>query len=432
MRLYYLDGTRKVRVNTGKRIGRGGEATVYALSGRAGKVAKIYHRQDPQRAAKLRSMIRQPPRDPARSQGHASLAWPERLLMDEKGAEVGYTMPAASGTHAFADIYHPAVRKQKLSGFFTYRHLLRTAQNLCHAVAAIHDMGYVIGDINESNVLVRADTLVTVIDCDSFQVNGYLCTVGRPEYLPPELHGRSLSVERRKPEQDCFALAVLVYQLLMAGKHPYAGRGEPGDLQARVQAGLCPHAPGGPEAPVGAYELSWLPAELQRLVESSFVAGHAEPSKRPAARDWVHVLSQAEQEVQTCRRSSDHPYFSGSRSCPACQIATGRSRPHQAATTRQQALRSTRRIPRLPVPVLLALALALAPVVGHYLRPWLEGGGLAATMENFADLSSSTVNRERPAPPISQEVSRVERPEPDDAPQTGSEIYREYLGQDPY
>ncbi len=52
-------------------------------------------------------------------------------------------------------------------------------------IDVLHRRGYVIGDLNASNVFVHADTTVTLIDTDSFQMVAYgrclPCTVGKPE-----------------------------------------------------------------------------------------------------------------------------------------------------------------------------------------------------------------------------------------------------------
>ena len=66
---------------------------------------------------------------------------------------------------------------------------------------ALHERGYVVGDVNESNILVNRGALVTLIDTDSFQVRSaeqvYRCRVGKPEYTPPELQRAAL--RRRGP-----------------------------------------------------------------------------------------------------------------------------------------------------------------------------------------------------------------------------------------
>src|SRR5439155_19445245 len=129
-------------------------------------------------------------------------------------------MPRFSGVRPIIDYYHPQTRL-KHCPLFNYPYLLHTARNLAVAMRALHQRGYVIGDLNESNILVSDTALVTLIDTDSFQVRDpqsgsvYRCPVGKPEYTPPELQGRSFADCNRQVEHDLFGLAVLIYQLLM-------------------------------------------------------------------------------------------------------------------------------------------------------------------------------------------------------------------------
>ena len=50
------------------------------------------------------------------------------------------------------EFYNPRSRLQTCP-LFHYGYLLRTARNLAAAVRAVHERGYVIGDVNESNIL---------------------------------------------------------------------------------------------------------------------------------------------------------------------------------------------------------------------------------------------------------------------------------------
>src|SRR5260221_336565 len=74
---------------------------------------------------------------------------------------------------------------------------------------------------------ISQQALVRLVDCDSFQViaNGkaFLCEGYVDEYLSPELQGLSLSGLTRTENHDRFGLAVLIYQLLFVGRHPYQG-----------------------------------------------------------------------------------------------------------------------------------------------------------------------------------------------------------------
>lgn len=83
------------------------------------------------------------------------------------------------------------------------------------------------GDVNQKNLMVSRKGIVAFVDCDSFQVAEgtriFRCDVGVPEYTPPELHGKNFATVDRQPDHDLFGLAVLVFHLLMMGRHPFSG-----------------------------------------------------------------------------------------------------------------------------------------------------------------------------------------------------------------
>lgn len=209
-------------------LGAGGEARIYAAP--ANLAAKIYHRPDEAQARKLAIMVAHPPRDPMLSRGHSSIAWPVDRLREVGGGGrvVGFLMPRVRGLRPLVEFYNPKLRRQNCP-FFDYRYLHRTARNLAAAVAAVHSRGHVVGDLNESNVLASETALVTLVDTDSFQVRDpktgatHRCPVGKPEFTPPELQGKAFRKLDRSTEHDAFGLAVLLFQLLMEGAHPFAG-----------------------------------------------------------------------------------------------------------------------------------------------------------------------------------------------------------------
>jgi DNA-binding helix-hairpin-helix protein with protein kinase domain len=90
-----------------------------------------------------------------------------------------------------------------------------------------HATGCAIGDVNHSGILVSGRATATLIDADSFQIfDGKVrlpCLVGVPEYTPPELHGQRLETVVRTHNHDAFGLAIVIFQLLWMGRHPFAG-----------------------------------------------------------------------------------------------------------------------------------------------------------------------------------------------------------------
>jgi len=346
------------KITLGQEVGRGGEGAVYQVVGRSDLVAKIYHptQRSHLRHAKLTAMVAQPPTDGCRAftPPHVSLAWPTDLLFDA-GNFAGFLMPRIERSPSIVALFNPVLRRQRYPQADT-RFLYHTAQNLAAVVAALHSRGHVVGDLNQKNTLVKANTLVTLVDTDSFQIwdgNGHCfrCPVGVPDYTPPELQGQPLAETDRQPHHDAFGLSVLLFQLLMEGYHPFTGRpmnaslAEVEQLSLHcIQQGLFPYSRNGQvQPPPAAPDFLWLPAEVRRLFLQSFLVGYAQPQQRPTAATWAQALGRAETKLVQCHHQRLHWYSDHLPHCPICgaqpkvKIAlpslTGLSKPTATAAT---------------------------------------------------------------------------------------------------
>ena len=96
-------------------------------------------------------------------------------------------------------------------------------------------MNIIIGDINPLNILVKSPTEVYFVDTDSYQVENYPCPVGTIEFTPPELQGKNYETFLRSFENEYFAIATLVFMILLPGKSPYTQQGG-GDPAANIRA----------------------------------------------------------------------------------------------------------------------------------------------------------------------------------------------------
>jgi DNA-binding helix-hairpin-helix protein with protein kinase domain len=314
-------------------LGRGGEACVYTMPTDAETVAKIYHKPNEQQARKLSVMLAHPPENPTASLGHISIAWPNELLHSCDGSKdvIGFLMPRIRGMRPIIDFYNPRTRRQHCP-LFSYQYLLRTARNLAAAFAALHAGGYCVGDVNESNILVSDTALVTLVDTDSFQVRDpenhqvYRCSVGKPEFTPPELQNKTFAECDRAVAHDLFGLGVLIFQLLMEGTHPfsgiYQGAGEPPPYEARIASGHFTYSRSRrvpyvrtPIAP--AWEI--LHPGLQELFLRCFESGHSNPLLRPSAATWLLTLAEAEESLISCTANPQHRYGVHQKNCPWCE-----------------------------------------------------------------------------------------------------------------
>jgi DNA-binding helix-hairpin-helix protein with protein kinase domain len=202
--------------------------------------------------------------------------------------------------------------------------------NLAAAFDEVHKAGCLVGDVNQSNALVSTQALVRLIDCDSFQVraNGkpFLCEVGVAHYTPPELQGKPLRGLVRTENHDRFGLAVLIYQLLFVGRHPYAGvyRG-PGDpsfeqliAEYRFAQGPAAHT-WGMSPPPYTPTFAEIPSELGTLFRRAFERG-SEAGARPRPVEWHSTLKQLESALVECSADAGHKYWKGAKSCVWCRL----------------------------------------------------------------------------------------------------------------
>ncbi|MBD2439689.1 tetratricopeptide repeat protein [Nostoc sp. FACHB-110] len=320
-------------INLSVSLGRGGEACIYAVPSDSNVVAKVYHQPTATHAKKLYAMLANPPENPTANLGHISIAWPQELIktVDGSNSVVGFIMPRIRGMRPIIDFYNPRTRRQHCP-LFNYQYLVRTARNLAAAFAALHTSGYCVGDVNESNILVSDTALVSLVDTDSFQVPDiknnivYRCPVGKPEFTPPELQNKVFAQHDREINHDLFGLAVLIFQLLMEGAHPFSGifqgTAEPPPYEARIAAGhftysqqrKVPYVPT-PIAP--AWEM--LHPSLQELFVQCFEAGHSNAYLRPSAQTWLSTLAEVEDALITCTTNPQHRYSNHLHSCPWCE-----------------------------------------------------------------------------------------------------------------
>jgi hypothetical protein len=305
-------------VALGEAIGEGGEGAVLAVLGDPRRCAKIFR---PDRAAervdKLLAMVGRRP-----SLSRHALAWPVELLYDDAGALAGYLMPAVRGAAELHRYLVPDERAQ-LAGWLTLGDLHRLGATVAEILVGVHRAGHCVGDLKPQNVLVCPRSLrVTLVDTDSFQILGprgkiHGSPVVTPEYTAPELHGPGLARALRTPASDAFALAVIVYQLLLGGSHPFEGDGE-GRVPDRIPRRLCPIVPGvsAVRAPASAIPFSTLHPSLQDAFVRCF--GEA-PSRRPSAAAFREALARSARDLVRCPRSAAHEHPRGLGRCPWCE-----------------------------------------------------------------------------------------------------------------
>ena len=335
----WSSATNHITLSQSDVLGSGGEGSVYELRSHPDLVAKIYHsnRRTDAVIDKLDVMINYPPLTEDAQTGHVFVAWPSHIVYDTASDVMGFLMPKVDKTHSLFEYYNPALRHRHAPQIH-YANLCSVAKSLATALDRLHGAGYVIGDINESNAYITENEHVTLIDSDSFQVTDYQtapptiyrCVVGKPEYTPPELQGVSFADVDRNIHHDRFALAIIIYQLLMEGTHPfrgvYTGPGDPPGIETYISQGYFLHSARRAvqlRPTPTAIEWGTLHVDLKALFRKCFDDGHSDPQARPAPREWVNALDEAMRSLKQCNRNASHWYFdkqaSANAPCTWCE-----------------------------------------------------------------------------------------------------------------
>ena len=306
----------------GEQIGRGGEGAVFSCEDLT-VVAKIYHEPiDEEKAEKLRWM--------ARNKDEHLLkvaAWVIDVLHDSpNGKVVGFLMP-----NVRAKEIHELYSLKSRRVYFpeaTWHFLVHTSANVARAFYSLHKHEHVMGDVNHGNCVVLADGTVKMIDCDSYSIKTnkmrYRCDVGVATHLAPELQNVDLGEIEREANHDNFGLAVIIFQLLFLGRHPFSGN-YTGAEDKSLEECIAEHRFAyGEKAelrqvkqPPGTLSLSQVSPRIAVLFERAF---SSENKNRPEPREWIEALEDLSDNLEQCSFHPGHHYFNALANCPWCEI----------------------------------------------------------------------------------------------------------------
>jgi len=390
-----------VYTETGKQVellgmgAAGGEGEIFRVKGSELECAKIYlpGKITTELRAKISAMVKNAPVDPNwRMLGFRSIAWPAAtLFFDPAGKKfAGFSMPFIdTKKYKPADRFYSASDRARLFPGFTWEYLVTAAFNLASAVDALHKAGHCVGDLQDQNVLISDRALVALVDCDSFQVRDkdtgkvFYTRVGIGEYRAPEVMPKDFVKEDLdRYYTDLFALAIIVFKLLMNGFHPFSGKGRAVEdaptKEEKIVKGLFPYSgkfkkkdlEPSPHAPP--YKL--VPPALQELFKRSLVEGHSKPSARPGAEEWFAALKEAKTRLKKCKNSPHHAYSDHLVTCPWCEMEKNTGNDPFPMAGRQTPLKPARPAARPKPPAASTMAAVSKPGFAAQRRPWRQRG----------------------------------------------------------
>lgn len=276
-------------VRLGVLLGEGGEGRVYEIEGQPTRVAKIFDKDSrtEHRRSKLDLML-------SRGLSREGVAFPIATLATTDGDFLGYIMPRASGRELQRTVTNPG-RFRKAYPTWTKSDLVDVCVSFLEKVSYLHSLNILVGDINPKNVMVDSSKVVWIIDADSWQLEGYPCAVGTPMFTAPTVTGEYASRLRTMQEEN-FAVATMLFNILMTGQYPYARTGadtsDPSDL---IAGGKFPYQFQGAsdrDQPEGNWKFMWshLPFPVKSLFWNTFHRDGKRYERRPSAAEWLQAF----------------------------------------------------------------------------------------------------------------------------------------------
>lgn len=256
------DSSRK-NIQLCRKITAGGEGTIYQTN-IPGMVAKIYKKEKLNRTRheKLCLLAR-------KNLSCDGVCFPLALLYDKEYNFVGYLMRQAHGRELQKCVFQPQLLKKYFPSW-TKQDTVTLCITILKKLKYLHDRNVILGDINPNNILVVSPTEVYFVDTDSYQIEGFPCPVGTINFTAPEIQRKDFSTFLRTIGNERFAVATLLFMIMLPGKPPYSLQGGENQVE-NILNGDFAYASGercSGKAPEGMWCFCW--SHLPRYLKNDF------------------------------------------------------------------------------------------------------------------------------------------------------------------
>ena len=271
------------------KVAEGGEGIIYTTN--SPYVAKIYKKENntKRKYEKIKLML-------SKKIECKGICFPVAALYNSSKEFVGYMMPKARGKELQKSIF---IKPLFLKNFPTWKK--RDTVELCitilEKIKYLHDRNIVMGDINPANVLVVSPKEVYFVDTDSYQVEDYPCPVGTNNYTAPEIQRKHFSEFLRTMGNENFAVATLLFMIMLPGKPPYSQQGgeDPIDNIIKMDFSYPFGDNSNKKTPDGPWRYIWshLTYDLKKAFYNTFRKDgeYSTENKRLSASEWLPIFS---------------------------------------------------------------------------------------------------------------------------------------------
>ena len=273
----------------GKELGKGGEGSIFETN--TPYVAKIYKKEriTQRRYAKLKLMI-------SKKIAFKGICYPVSIIYNQNDEFVGYLMPRADGKEIQRSIF---IKPLLMKNFPNWKKIdtVKLCITILEKIKYLNERNIILGDINPANILVVSPNEVYFVDTDSYQIGEFPCPVGTVNYTAPEIQRKNFSSFLRTQGNENFAIATLLFMIMVPGKPPYAQQGGEDPIANIINMDFS--YPFGnnsnKKTPDGPWRFIWshLTYDLKKAFYNTFrkEGDYSSESKRLNAIDWLKIFN---------------------------------------------------------------------------------------------------------------------------------------------
>jgi serine/threonine protein kinase len=272
-------------------LASGGEGTIYHTD-MPNLVAKIYDKNkiNKFKYEKIKLML-------TKNIVYRGISFPIASLYNTKNEFVGFLMPKARGKELQKCVFIPPLLKKNFPNWKKHD-TVQLCITILKKIKYLHDKNIILGDINPNNILVVSPKEVYLVDADSFQIEGFPCPVGTTNFTAPEIQRKNYGSFLRTIGNDQFAVATLLFMIMLPGKPPYSLQGGESQSENIVNMdfayGLGEESNG--RTPDGPWKFCWshLPYKLKEAFYQTFKKGegHSTENTRYSSGDWLQIFEE--------------------------------------------------------------------------------------------------------------------------------------------
>jgi len=272
-----------------KELGTGGEGSVYQTTIN-GFVAKIYNAKSltQRKFEKIKIMLN-------KSLNCDGICFPSAGIYNSKKEFVGYLMPSAKGVEIQRSLFLKPLFQKKFP-VWKKRDLVELCVTILTKIKYLHDRNILIGDINPANILIISQKQICLVDTDSYQIENFPCVVGMANFTAPEIQGKKYSEFLRTIGNENFAVATLLFMIMLPGKPPYAKQGGESAVKNIMEMDFS--YPLGEKsnkkAPEGLWRYMWshLPVKIKTAFYETFAKGgeYSTEQTRLNSKQWLELF----------------------------------------------------------------------------------------------------------------------------------------------